>query len=172
MLNITCGPMFSGKSTALYNDIFGIPPSRRLIFKPNLDTREQDKIYIHSGSYISAITLDTMNGSMLPYISEDITHVFVDEIQFFPAWMARECKILSENLGLTVNVYGLDLNSNGNPWPTVQDILPYADGITRLRARCGVCNKPAKYTKKLQEDGLLISIGEQNKYEPRCEEHF
>jgi thymidine kinase len=170
MLNVTCGPMFAGKSTALYNDIFGIPPSQRIIFKPNTDTRKEDKIYIHSGSYIQAITLDAFDGSMIPYVSEDIKHIFIDEIQFFHGWMFREILLLEESLN--IHVYGLDLNSNRYPWPIVQDLMCYADTVTKLKSKCSICGNSAKYTSKLIDDGKIISIGEQSKYEPRCETHY
>lgn len=177
-LTVTCGPMFAGKSTALQSDIELFAPPYR-IFKPELDTREHGRIVLHNGSYIEAIEVDSSNGSLLPYITEDVKTVFVDEVQFFGAWLTREIRYLVFERNIDVHVYGLDLDYKGRAWPRMEQLLPMADEIHKLKAVCQVCGKFASKTVRIsppEEYENQVLIGAADLYEPRCNldfaEHF
>lgn len=164
--------MFAGKSTALYNDLFGVPAHNRLIFKPKCDTRSNGTICLHNGGKLAAIELDPEDDCVSYHMDGDITDIFIDEVQFFRPWLLREIYNLVMDRGVNVHVYGLDLDWKGEPWPMMKELLPRADVVRKLKARCNVCERPASKTFRTSSSTKQVLIGEQDSYEARCNEHF
>ena len=103
--------------------------------------------------------------------------VGVDEVQF----MEPEIVELLEreaNCGRRVIVAGLDLDSDGNPFGPMADLLVRADKVTKLTAVCvaydperdGPCGKPATRSFRIPEQstGETVQVGSEGVYEARC----
>ncbi len=172
MLRVTTGPMFAGKSSALYSDLFGIPNEMRIIFKPSNDTRDPDHIVLHHGGKLSAVSLDPFEGNLSVHLNDDIRHVFIDEIQFFKPWIIREIYDLVMNRDICVHVYGLDITWDGKPWHVTSHLLALADEVVKLKAYCVKCGHRASKTTRTSSSTDLILVGEAEAYEPRCNRHF
>lgn len=176
MLKVTCGPMFAGKSTAIIKDSMDIEANRKLVIKPKTDTRTDSYITSHSGILIPAVEMDPAHSSIIGLLNkdEDITDVFIDEIQFFKPWIIREIKTILFTLPreISVHVYGLDLDYKLEPWPIMQHLLPLANQVTKLTARCAVCGQPASKTIRTSNLEELVLVGEGDHYEPRCNRHI
>lgn len=176
-LTVTCGPMFAGKSTTLYFDLVKASEEGRnpVVFKPETDTREVGRIVLHGGGYVSAVEVDPSGSHALSsFLQEDTTDIFIDEVQFFNPWVIRESLQLMVDRNIDVHVYGLDLDYRGQPWPMMEKLLPLADEVRKLKAKCQMCGKEASKTTRLtaEEHPNQVLIGASDHYEPRCNEHF
>lgn len=176
MLNVTCGPMFAGKSTAIIKDSLDLKPQQKLVIKPKTDTRNENYITSHSGILIPAVEIDPDHSSIIGMLfsNEEITDIFIDEIQFFKPWIVREIKaiLFTYPREINVHVYGLDLDYKLEPWPIMQQLLPLANKVTKLTAKCSYCDWPASKTiRSTNLEDKLILIGQGDHYEPRCNRH-
>ncbi len=173
MIEVICGPMFSGKTTEMLRrvrraEIAGIPV---LLLKPALDTRVGDS---HTSTH------DQIKASCVTYSTEGLTTpeglravigkaevIGIDEVQFFDADMAETIRSLSAE-GRRFIVSGLDMNWQGKPYETMSWLLGIADKIKKLSAVCVVCGRDATRTKRkvVSEDAVLI--GGSESYEARC----
>ena len=55
---------------------------------------------------------------------------------------------------------------------SVLDIIPLADSITKLTARCELCGKRAFFTLRKTEEMQTELIGGADKYMPVCRHHY
>lgn len=54
----------------------------------------------------------------------------------------------------------------------VLDLIPLADSVTKLHARCELCNQPAPFTFRKTVDTETEVIGGADVYMPVCRHHF
>ena len=105
-----------------------------------------------------------------------IDAIAIDEAQFLDEELGSICNKLA-NLGYVVYVSGLDLDFRGIPFPTMANVLAYADHVTKLTAICTVCGAEANRTQRLINDepakisDPIIKIGDKESYEARCRQH-
>lgn len=52
------------------------------------------------------------------------------------------------------------------------DLIPLADSVTKLHARCELCNQPAPFTFRKTVDTRTEIIGGADVYMPVCRHHF
>lgn len=176
MLKVTCGPMFAGKSTAILRDSMDVDADNKLVVKPKNDTRNEGFITTHAGILIPAVEIDPSKGSIYNLVEDNkfITDVFIDEVQFFNQWIIRDIIRILFDLTpqINVHVYGLDLDYRIRPWPVMATLLPMADEVIKLKARCAVCDEPASKTIRTSNLEDLVVVGEGQHYEPRCNGHL
>lgn len=55
---------------------------------------------------------------------------------------------------------------------SVVDIIPLADSVTKLTARCEVCGKRAYFTLRKTMDTRIELVGGADVYMPVCREHY
>lgn len=55
---------------------------------------------------------------------------------------------------------------------SVLDIIPLADSITKLTARCEICGKSALFTLRKTQDTQVELIGGVDVYMPVCRQHY
>lgn len=55
---------------------------------------------------------------------------------------------------------------------SVLDIIPLADSITKLTARCEICGKNASFTLRKTQDTEVELIGGVDVYMPVCRQHY
>jgi thymidine kinase len=178
ILEVVCGPMFSGKSEELMRRLRRAKIARQhvLIFKNSLDDR-------HAGSYEYVISHDGTKMNAQPITSiQDINSIAlqsqadvvgIDEVQFFSHDIVAIICTLVEH-GKRVIVAGLDLDFRGVPFGPMPILLAIADKITKLQSICSLCGIDAHFTQRLVDnrpanfDDPIILVGAQEAYQARC----
>ena len=148
MLEVILGPMFSGKTTTLLSRAKG----RTQIINHVLDTRTHG-VKTHDG-----VEREALKCNVLP-MSIDADTVLIDEAQFFES---LDCV---ETLAPNVVVAGLSGDYRRKPFGKILELIPKADKVTFLTAKCD-CGEPAPFTKRLSVEKDLISV--QSLYKPKC----
>lgn len=174
-LTVHTGPMFSGKTTALLNQVERYDTVEAFI--PATDDRyEQDAITSHTGDSLPATVLAPDNPhAMGDAVSPDVDAVVVDEAQFFDTALIDAIKQLRTQRAVLVT--GLDRDFRAEPFHPVPAILSLADTLHHHTARCDVCRAPASRTQRIIDgepaprDAPLIDVAEKGRYEARCTAH-
>lgn len=174
-LEVICGPMFSGKSTEILKralwHIHGTG-ARILLLKPAFDVRYgQDRVVNHDG-----IGFDAQPITEMPDVADDVSAVFIDEVQFccaphFNGDLVENIRALLLR-GIDVHVSGLDMDWRGQPFPVTATLLGMADIAVKLRARCAVCGQDASKSFKKHRNDRRLELGQADLYEPRCNLHW
>jgi len=180
------GPMFGGKTTRMLSEVDRHSYRGRKIyaFKPSIDNRYDDsKIVSHNGGSLKAQVVQ--NGQeILDYLDKwgvyslsdnrllvDGPIVALDEV-----FMLEESgRVLSHlfKCGATIIASSIQLNSDGNPFFELKEIMPYATKIEVCPAVCAVCGADAHYTEKIGgRKDFEVEVGGSDLYEPRCFNHF
>ena len=176
MLEVICGPMFSGKSEELIRRLrrAKIAKQHVITFKPSIDNRHSiEHVVSHDGTRLSAQAVEDVSSIIDIVKREHITVIGIDEVQFFPREIISViCTLLDH--GKRVIVGGLDRDFRGVPFGCMPLLLAIADKITKLHAICCVCSKDAGFTQRLvnnqpaRYDDPIILIGAQEAYQARC----
>lgn len=166
-LTVVVGPMRSGKTAYMLDMIRDANEAgkRIRVFKPDVDTRNEDCIRSRNGFYYPAETLRA-DFPAIPFNTADADEVFIDEAQFFdlslPAIIIR---LLA--CGINVTVSGLDLDFATKPFMTVAQLMAFQTArLVRCYALCN-CGCDAEYTQRLKGSGERFMVGD-SEYEPRC----
>lgn len=181
LLTVFCGPMFASKSSSLIavardeklkgNKIAG--------FKPVIDNRYiAEDITTHDGLSFKKVTGETVNlvsNTSIFYLIEGYEQapdaIFIDEVQFFPNIVPDIISL--NNLGIRVYCAGLDMDSFGDTFGPMGDILARATEVVKCTASCSYCGEKATMTfRKLSSNREKIAVGGAELYEPRCLKHW
>ncbi|CAK7995068.1 Thymidine kinase [uncultured virus] len=194
-LKLTFGCMTAGKTdyacktATLYADLEGLSV---LYVNTILDEREtvggeNSKFTSHSSSnkYLSekvATARVKCLRDLKDYISYDV--IVIDEGQFFPDLIDVVMEMV-EGYHKHVEVVGLDGDFQRRPFGKILELIPKADDVIKLNARCGQCvkqglsshdlsslRKPAPFSKKISGSDDLIEIGGGEKYIAVCRYHY
>ncbi|KAH9798175.1 pentatricopeptide repeat-containing protein [Citrus sinensis] len=95
----------------------------------------------------------------------------IDEAQFFED-LYDFCREAADHDGKTVIVAGLDGDYLRRSFGSVIDIIPLADSVTKLTARCEFCGKRAFFTLRKTEETKTELIGGSDIYMPVCRQHY
>lgn len=95
----------------------------------------------------------------------------IDEAPFFDD-LYDFCCMAADRDGKTVVVAGLDGDYLRRNFGSVLDIIPIADTITKLTARCELCGKRAFFTLRKTDDEKTELIGGADVYMPVCRQHY
>lgn len=176
ILEVICGPMFSGKSEELMRRLrrATIAKQKVITFKPALDDRYSiEYVVSHDGTKHKALPLNSVDTIESIVQSQEATVIGLDEAQFFsPDIVAIICKLVEQQK--RVIVAGLDLDFRGIPFGIMPLLMAIADNVTKLRAICTECGKDAHFTQRLVNnqpakfDDPIILIGAQEAYHARC----
>lgn len=170
MIEVICGPMFSGKTEELIRRIRRLQyaNTKFLLFKPTVDERyDKIKVTSHNKNWIDSIPIQ-VPGEITHWLSEnpDTTTIAIDEVQFLGIDIVYMIRDWDKNY--RVIVAGLDMDYRGNPFGMMQGLLPIADRVDKLSAVCIKCGADAKMSYKLSGNGDIVDIGGTEKYEARC----
>ncbi len=188
-LEITFGPMFSGKTTNLihkihtYLDIHSFKGKEKkgLIINYSEDTRDLNKcgnLTTHSSSKkemnpnIKSLSTGDLNHLNLSDL-EGIDYIAIDEAQFYPDLQSFVRKLLEMNKH--VHVSGLVADSDKRKFGNIIDLIPLADHVEQLKAYCVDCKdhyQNAPFTKCSGVKEGQVLIGAQDKYKPVCGFHY
>lgn len=171
-LELYIGPMFSGKTSMLLskisqfeNDIFVITHDTDTRYGTNKVISHTNKSFVASASCSSLMPLLHSEGF------RKASYVAIEEAQFFDD-CAEFVKHIVKDLNKHVFLAGLDGDFQMNPFRNVTDMIPFADVVLKLNARCYICNCPAPFTKRIVESDKLVLVGAGECYKPVCRSHF
>ena len=146
MITTFTGPMHSSKSETMikyYNKIYN--KDSILVFKPKVDTRDEGIIRSKgSNKYIDAICIKNLE-EIVNFVNEDITNIFIDEIQFLTGNVKTLLK-LSIMDDIDIYCAGLNMTSEQEPFGLMPQILAISDKIINTYSSCNVCGRKAIYT--------------------------
>ncbi|HPT65851.1 MAG TPA: thymidine kinase [Candidatus Woesebacteria bacterium] len=190
LIEVICGPMFSGKTSELVRQIqlSLISKIEVMAFKPKIDNRyESDKICTNDGYCIKSIVVNKST-EIIDYINKaekPIEKVFIDEVQFFDEKIVAVVNFLAKEKGTDVILAGLIQDFKGAPFGQMANLLGIAQKIKTLTAICVcdkkngcICRKPAYFTQRLIDgkpasyNSPIILVDGINSYTARCEEHW
>ena len=173
-IEVICGPMFAGKTEELIRRVTRMEYAHKsfLVFKPLIDNRySQDEVVSHSKYKKKAINIKEAK-EILPYVTDDIQAVVVDEVQFFDESMIDVLSYLAGK-GLRVICAGLDLDFKAKPFGIIPSLLAIAEDVTKLTAICMCCGEEATRTQRIIDgheayDDPVVLVGAKESYEARC----
>ncbi|GMG98745.1 hypothetical protein Nepgr_000585 [Nepenthes gracilis] len=176
-IHVIVGPMFAGKTTALLRRIRSEGDNGRNVamIKSSKDVRYAiDSVVSHDGAKFPCWALpdlssfrDKFGGDA--YARLDV--IGIDEAQFFEDLYDFCCKAAEQD-GKTVIIAGLDGDYMRRSFGSVLDIIPLADSVTKLTARCEFCGKRAFFTLRKTEEIQTELIGGADVYMPVCRQHY
>ncbi|XVF81493.1 hypothetical protein PTKIN_Ptkin15bG0159600 [Pterospermum kingtungense] len=176
-VHVIIGPMFAGKTTSLLRRIKSECNNGRnvAIIKSSKDTRYAiDSVVTHDGLKFPCWALPDLM-SFRQKLGEDayekLDVIGIDEAQFFEDLYDFCCKAADCD-GKTVIVAGLDGDYLRRSFGSVLDVVPLADSVTKLTARCEVCGKRAFFTFRKTEETRTELIGGADVYMPVCRQHY
>jgi thymidine kinase len=174
-LQLIIGPMFSGKSSELINEIrkLKVINSKYIVIKPSIDNRYQNnKIVSHNKESEECIVTDDLNNIDDSQILEFNT-IIIDEGQFFKNLKNRILYWL-ESLNKNIIIGGLDGDYKRNPIGEILDLIPYCDNLKKINSLCIYCSNgtPGLFSYRLSDEKNQILVGSNDKYIPLCRLHY
>ncbi|WCJ37423.1 Thymidine kinase [Euphorbia peplus] len=176
-IHVILGPMFAGKTTALLRRVNSEAKNGRNVamIKSSKDNRYAiDSVVSHDGLRFPCWALPDLNSfhNKLGHDAYDkIDVIGIDEAQFFEDLYDFCCKAVEID-GKTVIVAGLDGDYLRRSFGSVLGIIPLADTVTKLTARCELCGKRAFFTLRKTEETQTELIAGADVYMPVCRQHF
>ena len=184
-LEITFGPMFSGKTTSLIDKVNRFMSVRKhqgksarvLIINYVEDVRStenKDGLTPH----FPKLTIDGDKTIIKTKYLGDISvheydYIVVDESQFFLDLVGSVFLWLT--YGKHVHCTGLIADSNRNKFGDLIKLMPRADHIEQLKAFCSICGDKilnAPFTKCIKKKKDQVLIGGSEEYIPVCGKHY
>ena len=178
LIEVICGPMFSGKTEELIRRLrrAKIAKQRVVVFKPRIDNRyDEVQIVSHSSQRIPSIPVEDPSAMdhCLKHLDSKVDVVGVDEAQFFDASLIDLVERLA-NSGVRVVIAGLDQDYLGRPFGVMPNLLAIADVVTKQYAVCVICGSPASKSQRIAEESkgqvsnAQVLVGAEKLYEARC----
>lgn len=163
------GAMNSGKSMHLLAKAHNFEERNipYILLKPSIDNRDGEGV-IHSRALGSKRCLTILpNENILSLIKGEMLNeniypkwVLVDEAQFLTEKQIDELSDLVDKHNMNVICYGLRTDFRTKTFPGSKRLLEIADSIEELKCSCS-CGKKAIYNARVDEDGNVITNGEQ-----------
>lgn len=170
-IKLILGPMFSGKTSCLCEEIRIYQAIDKKTFCINHlhDIRYGDNaIYTHYGEKIPAVMSDTLMNltDNNDYQTADL--IAINEGQFFND-LLDFCEY-TISLGKDVIISALDGDYQQKMFPSIIQLLPKADKKIFKTAKCKICkdHTDAPFTKRIVNNNSQILIGGKDEYIPVC----
>ncbi len=157
VLEVICGPMFAGKTTALRESVRRARESgmRVEVLKPARDTRyAADAIVTHAGERTAARAVRTLDEALA--LEADL--VAVDEVHFFASEAVAPIEALLAR-GTSVTVAGCDIDHFGGVFAPFDALLPRAHAVRRIAGTCVRCGAPSTHSERLVPVADRIIVG-------------
>lgn len=171
-LTVYTGPMFAKKTTSLLGEVeLALGKSQSVeVYKPVIDTRnDADDVQTHDGiSLQKAYGIKPLRVPLdydFPPTGKEV--VVIEEVQFFGPQIVPAVATLMAK-GMHVVVAGLDLDSNGNVFGSMGELLALATHVFKLHGECCYCGRPSTRTLRKVSSREVILVGAEDAYEPTC----
>jgi len=176
MLHIIIGPMFGGKTSEMIRLIRRERTIKTpiLIVNSDLDNRGGNQcVYSHDKVKEGAVSIDKLMKLAETDQFKSAKVIFVEEGQFYSD-LYDFVKLCCDDLKKTVYVFGLDGDSNRQPFGDILKIIPLADTITKLHALCKICGDgtPAIFTQRIAKNTDKVLVGGADDYQAVCRKHY
>jgi thymidine kinase len=158
LLKIVLGPMFSGKTTSLihcYQNL-EISDAMPVVIKYKGDTESTEhQLVSHDNEIIDCIStyslatlwFDMQNPNYTKLHESKI--VLINEAQFFDDLFEVVISILKSKKH--VFIYGLDSDSRQKKFGQIWDLIPYANSVKKLTAKCECGSNDAIFTHRITD---------------------
>jgi thymidine kinase len=172
-ITLFIGPMYAGKSSSVLNILESVPRQRALLIKYSGDTRyteRDDTLITHDGRLYTGpnvcATKDLLEANERVITMPFHSTVAIDEFQFFETPM---CVVQWAAAGYHIYVAALDGDYMSHMFENVSLVLPYANIIQKLAARCNKCGKHnAIVTRRTTNARERVVIGGEGMYVALC----
>ncbi|KAL3627314.1 hypothetical protein CASFOL_028677 [Castilleja foliolosa] len=145
------------------------------IIKSSKDNRYGlDSIVTHDGEKLPCLPLADLSSFREKLGAENyekLEVIGIDEAQFFGD-LFDFCNEAADRDGKTVIVAGLDGDYLRRSFGSVLDLIPIADSVTKLNARCELCGKHAFFTLRKTDETKTELIAGADVYMPVCRYHY
>ena len=180
-LKMFVGPMFSGKSTKLIQNIerYKLAGHKILCFKPSMDNRYTSEGYIvthndmHENCYLINTGDDLTNVYEEQTLENDIKAIAIDEAFMIDDIEKAILKIFYRDR-VDFLVSSIDISASLLPFECVSNLLSHATHVKKCKAVCTSCGEDASYTMRkfsIDEKEEEIRVGGIDLYEPKCLKH-
>ena len=174
-IEIVCGPMFSGKTEELIRRMTRFKYSKKdfILFKPTTDDRySKDQVVSHNKNSMTAVLVkDSDEMVSICNKSPEVKNIGIDEIQFLDQGNPQKLKsniLKLKRMGYHIIASGLDMDSKGDPFPGMPDILAIADDVRKIKSVCFECGDDGSMSHRINESKDLIQVGAQDNYKSLC----
>lgn len=184
MLVFNYSAMNAGKSTNLLQMKFNYTERglHTIALSPSLDSRDgvgiiSSRIGISSKSLSVSPEQDIYQLFKERAFDEDISAIFVDEVQFFTELQIDHLALIADEFNMPVYCYGLRTDAFGSLFPGSARLLAIADELVEMKTIC-FCGKKATFVLRYDEknnvvkDGDQVDIGGNDKYQSVCRKHW
>lgn len=156
MIHLIVGPMFSGKTTSL----FEIYKKKGGLILDYAELKCQTGIIVnHDGQRETCISLSRLDD----IVSLVHSTVYINEAQFFPDLLSFVKKWESKD----IYIFGLDGDFQRNPMGQILQVIPLCDTVKKLRGKCSKCDKESLFSKRITDD-LNPYLLDETAYVPVC----
>eukprot|EP00242_Pyramimonas_sp_CCMP2087_P004288 CAMPEP_0198197428 /NCGR_PEP_ID=MMETSP1445-20131203/1056_1 /TAXON_ID=36898 /ORGANISM="Pyramimonas sp., Strain CCMP2087" /LENGTH=319 /DNA_ID=CAMNT_0043866719 /DNA_START=163 /DNA_END=1122 /DNA_ORIENTATION=- len=172
-IDIICGPMFSGKTTELLARVSAAKAEGKkvLLIKSAIDNRySTSTVVTHDGVEMECIAVQSLEQLKKRSTAFELAEpqvIAIDEAQFFTDLQAF-CLEAAELRHQQVVVAGLDGDFQRQRFGEIMDLLPLADTVTKLRARCEGCGGAALFSLRTIASTSQTLVGGADMYMPAC----
>jgi thymidine kinase len=175
------GTMNASKSAQILMQIFNFERQGKtfLIFKPAIDTRDED--FVKSRALVDKRLATQIgsddNGKMYDIASKHKPDfIFVDEIQFFTKEQVEELSAISFKLKIPVFAYGLLISYTGELFEGSKRAIECGFTLHELKMQCDFCTEKSTHhllyiDNKVVTTGEPIHVGDQE-YKSACYECY
>jgi len=176
-LKLYIGPMFSGKSTKLLEQVERYKYAKKevICFKPAMDNRytKEGLIVTHGGMTVPCVLVNKGQDIINWFSDKDLPHAIAVDEAFMIDDIANTCLNFIYEKRIDVIISSLDLSSSLSEFTEISTLLCHATHVKKCKAVCTVCGEDASYTMRKEEftDTSLIHVGGDDIYEARCLKH-
>ena len=175
MIEVTCGPMFSGKTEKLIRKLkrAKIAEVSYIVVKPNISSRYDDEeigIVTHDQEH-KALAVVVNDLEQLYNIAHEYQIIAIDEAQFFDKDLYKTVLRLADE-GKRIIASGLDMDFQREPFETMSNLLSIADKIDKITSVCVECKENAIYSHRTVAIEDQKFIGSTESYMPLCRKCF
>uniref|UniRef100_T1IQG8 Thymidine kinase, cytosolic n=1 Tax=Strigamia maritima TaxID=126957 RepID=T1IQG8_STRMM len=140
-----------------------------ILIKYRNDTRYQaDKVVTHDNISKTAYTTTLLKN--LQIVAANVDVIGIDEGQFFTDILDFSQELAK--LGKIIIIAALDGTFERKPFGEITRMIPIAEEVVKLQAKCGLCNAPASFTKRKSADTRTELIGGAELCIPVCRKCF
>ena len=184
-LEVTFGPMFSGKTTALIDKVNRFISVRKIQNKSakvliinfigdNRTTETEDGLTPHvERKIVDGDKTVVKVGNLTDVNIEPYDYIVIDECQFFNDLVVNVMNWLT--MKKHIHCSGLIADSDRYIFGDLYELIPRADHVEQLKAFCTICGDKilnAPFTKCITKKENQTLIGGKGDYIPVCGKHF
>lgn len=178
-VNLFYGPMFSGKSTRLYqilNEESQYEKNKILLLRFSEDLSRYKDIRSHGGytlenvKNITVVAITDLTDKFIEGLGLIYNIIGVDEGQFINGIDKLAIYCLDNDIDLFISA--LNGKFDRTSWPNIDKLTPHLTKPKLCKAVCKHCGRDAIYSVRLAKSKDDKLIGGADKYESTCAKHY